>query len=600
MNKRKLEVRMVLQTSGLIVLTLLIVMGIALISYSRINENSLTSLNRQIIDQVATNVQTYIADLQRVSNLLNYDLNTQMYLNSKWNTAFERTEVTQKTAELLENIKLLRTDVSALILLSDNGDVLANESAGVLNPDYDFYSQPFYETAARGSLTLYRPHLQTYFNQNNQLVFSVVKAINSFDSGNKKGVVLMDLNMNNLRTICSNVKPGQKGYVMIVDTASSYIFHPEYAYIYKTATGSIESEHTLDDEIVTRVVMDGEVSFTNVSPNGRNQYITSKAVEGTDWVIIGVYPADELYSKQQSAAAIIVFGGLICIALGVLGTFFTAGMIFNPLRRLQNKMRLAEEGVLEISPEENRGDEIGELNESYNSMVVRINDLIQTTIKDEQDKRKIELRLLQAQINPHFLYNTLDSIVWMAQTKSDDVAIMADSLAKLFRLSLANGREIITIREELEHVAHYLTIQKMRYSKKFDYEIAVDDEILEMQTLKLTLQPIVENALYHGIKLKRQKGIILIHGFMQGNDIMLRVMDDGPGIPKEKLDTILLTENVSEKRLGGIGLKNVNERIRIYYGPKYGLTFSSEVDVGTVVEILIPAKKYTEGSNAAL
>ncbi|MEG2957551.1 MAG: sensor histidine kinase, partial [Christensenellaceae bacterium] len=221
-----------------------------------------------------------------------------------------------------------------------------------------------------------------------------------------------------------------------------------------------------------------------------------------------------------------------------------------------------------------------------------IHELMLRIKSEERQKRKAELNFLQAQINPHFLYNTLDSIVWMAETNHKDVVKMTESLAKLFRLSLSKGKEIIKIRDEVSHVENYLIIQKMRYTNKFDFKIDVEEQILDMQTLKLILQPLVENAIYHGIKNTRHKGNILIKGRLVMDNVLLQVMDDGAGIEHTKAAMLLSDDNKK-----GIGIKNVDERIKLYYGEQYGLEINSERDIGTVVDIWIPALPYSDDLN---
>ena len=242
-------------------------------------------------------------------------------------------------------------------------------------------------------------------------------------------------------------------------------------------------------------------------------------------------------------------------------------------------------------------NEIGHLSRNFNMMTEEIQNLIEQRDQEQQIKRKSELKVLQSQINPHFLYNTLDSIIWMAEWgKNQEVVRMTSSLAKLLRRSISNEQETVTVAEEVEYTETYLTIQKMRYKDKLEYEILVDPEILQEKIIKLILQPLVENAIYHGIKYKEGKGMLRIQGFRQENQIVLQVQDDGKGMDADTLAHIF-EKHTRDTRSNGVGLNNVNERIQLYYGCGYGLSFRSRLEEGTEAVITLPlgAKEENDG-----
>ena len=240
-------------------------------------------------------------------------------------------------------------------------------------------------------------------------------------------------------------------------------------------------------------------------------------------------------------------------------------------------------------------DEITELGMSFNIMIGKIKELLDSKIKEQENLKKAELRALQAQINPHFLYNTLDTIIWMAESKkTDDVVNIVTALSSFFRISLSKGMDWITIGEEVERIRSYLTIQKMRYRDILDFKIEVDKDVAENTILKLLLQPLVENALYHGIKNKRQVGTISVRARRKGEDeVLLEVEDDGIGFTPGKLAQLRaeLDDDSGDIKLeSGFGIGNVNNRIRLYYGKQYGLSIDSEYSTGTCVTLVIPAK----------
>jgi two-component system sensor histidine kinase YesM len=234
---------------------------------------------------------------------------------------------------------------------------------------------------------------------------------------------------------------------------------------------------------------------------------------------------------------------------------------------------------------------------SFNIMVGKIKDLLDAKIKEHENLKKAELRALQAQINPHFLYNTLDAIIWMAETrKIDNVVELVHKLSCFFRITLSEGKDWITVRDEIEHVVSYLAIQKMRYRDILDYRIDVPDSMHDGQVLKLTLQPLVENALYHGIKNKRRGGTIVVRGRqIEGDLLQISIEDDGIGMTRERLGEIraLLDADAGDEVTGesGYGISNVNQRIKLYYGQAYGLTIESEYMQGTTVSVVIPLQR---------
>jgi two-component system sensor histidine kinase YesM len=270
--------------------------------------------------------------------------------------------------------------------------------------------------------------------------------------------------------------------------------------------------------------------------------------------------------------------------------------IYLPIKKLHDVTTTITKNDLQALVTRDNVDEITELGMSFNIMIGRIRDLLDSKIKEQENLKKAELRALQAQINPHFLYNTLDTIIWMTESKrTDEVVKIVSALANFFRISLSKGRDWITIGEEIERTRSYLTIQKMRYRDIMDYRIEVDEKVSDNTVLKLVLQPLVENAIYHGLKNQRQSGIVTVRAKQKNeNEVLLEVEDDGIGFTPEKLAWInsLMNDNCDEIRFErGFGLDNVNKRIKLYYGKQYGLSITSQYQVGTCVAVSIPMTK---------
>ncbi|MFT3890920.1 MAG: sensor histidine kinase [Anaerolineales bacterium] len=303
----------------------------------------------------------------------------------------------------------------------------------------------------------------------------------------------------------------------------------------------------------------------------------------------------ESYVRWQILSIILVFSS---VAFSVLAAWSLSKSIYTPIKKLHDVTTTITRNDLQALMTSDNVDEITELGMSFNIMIGKIRELLDSKIKEQENLKKAELRALQAQINPHFLYNTLDTIIWMAESKkTDDVVKIVTALSSFFRISLSKGMDWITIGEELERIRSYLIIQQMRYRDILKFRIEADENVMENTILKLILQPLVENALYHGIKNKRQGGTIIVRAKRKGNDeVQLEVEDNGIGFTPTKLAQLraeLEDESGDIKLESGFGIGNVNKRIRLYYGKPYGVFIESEYTTGTRVTLVIPAKLET-------
>ena len=317
-----------------------------------------------------------------------------------------------------------------------------------------------------------------------------------------------------------------------------------------------------------------------------------------DYMLFEVNEADKQYKENQerftrlSLLYMILLPGVI--GFSALAAWIISASIYIPIKKLHDVTTTITGADLQALVTNNNVDEITELGISFNIMIGKIRELLDSKIREHDNLKKAELKALQAQINPHFLYNTLDTIVWMAEAnKSDQVIEMVCALSSFFRIALSKGKDWITVQQEIEHVRSYLAIQKMRYRDILDYQIEVDEALLNSTILKLTLQPLVENALYHGIKTKRNGGKIVVRvKGVDENMLFLDIEDNGVGFTPYKLAKIqtMLTEDSGDilVKESGFGLGNVNKRIKLYYGEQYGLSIKSHYRGGTQVTVAIP------------
>lgn len=296
----------------------------------------------------------------------------------------------------------------------------------------------------------------------------------------------------------------------------------------------------------------------------------------------------ELQQRQAVHVSVFLFIGVFAVASVV--SRWMARSVSKPIEELCRTTELVAKGDFDTRAEGTAGDEISVLTKSFNSMVGQIGVLVENIKEEQHNLRDTELKLLQAQINPHFLYNTLDTIIWLAEDKqTEQVVSMVGSLSEFFRTTLSEGRDVITIKEEEAHIRSYLEIQQFRYRDILEYKIAIPETVYHNTIMKLTIQPLVENALYHGIKNKRGKGMIHVTARKEEDVIIIDVIDNGIGMKPEELDSIRNKLTGQRHKEGGFGLANVHERIQLNYGERFGLSFTSEYGLGTTATVTIPA-----------
>ena len=360
------------------------------------------------------------------------------------------------------------------------------------------------------------------------------------------------------------------------------------------------------DDIVDSIDAGGRYS-ENIEMLDNNIYILTELIQ--DDIQYYIYYQTRYMEKvtdtlqKQIGRFMVVCSILIAVLIAVVAVsaVMIVSGILQPILQLNSVTEKIAQGDFNARAQVNSDDEVAELAVSFNKMAGNMQSLIDKVKEDERKMRKADLRLLQEQIQPHFLYNTLDTIVWLIESNEPDEAVtMVVTLSDFFREILSKGKEFISIKEEEKHISSYLQIQEMRYRDILEYDIQLDQVIYKYQILKLTLQPVVENALYHGIKYKRAKGCIHIHGEKEGDIIRLTVRDDGVGMDEEELAQLRQQiEKPCQETEKGFGLANVNERIHMYFGYEYGMKIESEKGKGTTVEIVIPAILEAPAENAA-
>ena len=414
------------------------------------------------------------------------------------------------------------------------------------------------------------PHVESIFAGYYPWVVTVVRPM---PAGASFRWVAVDVRFSNIGASISGVGIGQHGYCFLMDDQGNMVYHPQQQLLY----AGIKQEDT------ARLATLAEGTYVEDTIICSIQDVPDSA-----WRVVGVSFIDETVNESLGQMARIALAtAALILAAALLVGWVISHMLSRPLQRLENAMEAFEQDADGFAFQPVAGTrEVQELSDSFGHMVGRIQALMTTVREEEVNLRKTELKALQAQINPHFLYNTLDSIAWMCERgKNADAVKMVHALAKLFRISISRGHELIPIEKELQHAEAYLLIQKFRYKNQFTYHFTVDEGCLHCLCNKITLQPIIENAITHGLDLLVEPGHIEIEVCADGDDILFKVSDDGIGMAPEQVAQLLHSEPGDRT---GIGIKNVNDRLRIYFGAQYGLSIESVPDEGTTVTIRMP------------
>lgn len=529
----------------------------------------------EIVKQLGRNIESYIDHMQEV-----------MWMISSQDTSLInqlKEPLNQKAVRKSYFLEEMRNrgssnGVVSINIFGENGLVLTDSASNAIKDYIDVKQMEWYTKAveAQGKPVISASHTQNYLKNEGKWVFSLSAAI--MEENKIIGIVLIDMSYKNLTDMCNDIQLGEKGYVYIVGQGQEMIYHPKQQLIY---SGILQED-------LARVMQQEEGSFTEILEDKR--LVTVHSLKEVGWRVVGVsYIGELLVSKQEIIIPLIILT-LLALVVAFLISKRIVSQTAKPIRELTEHMQEIELGKLGVEIDtQSDTEEIQCLTASFKEMVYKIEGLIEQVEDNQKKLRKSELKVLQSQINPHFLYNSLDTIIWLGEREEcEKVVQMTAALARYFRLSLSKGKEVITIYEEVEHVKHYLQIQKIRYASKLTYTIEVSPDIFDEMIVKIVLQPLVENALYHGIKDLEEGGYIRVLGFREGNNIILEVYDNGKGMSREQIKNILKAPSSTSITKGGVAIKNVHERIQVYFGQDYGLSYESEYGKWTKVRITIP------------
>ena len=558
--------------------TLVTVIGMALLgifllrSYQSAMETLALEDNERLLNQVDINLNSYLRNMMRISD--------SVYYNSIKQIDFGASGIDNDLNLLYEANK---DTLVSLACFSEEGQLISAVPFSSLKPDIDVTEQDWFLKASEKMENLHFSdiHVQNLFDNSSDRyywVISLSRGVEITRNGSlESGILLVDMDFSGIQQLFTKVNIQSPGYVYLVDSNGKLIYHPKQNLIFS----NLIEENNIQDAAL-------EDGIHKESFHGEERMLVVKTVGYTGWKIISVTPIKRLYGtffrSQLMAFLVVAIAILVMIFLNQL----VSVRVVKPLKRLENSVK-----EIDFSPTPQiyigGPHEIQHLGKTIQSMVVEMRRLTDDIVREQEEKRKSELDALQSQINPHFLYNTLDSIMWMIEAeKYEDAISMVQALGSLFRISLSKGKTLITIEDEIRHAQSYVAIQKYRYKNRFEAFFDVDNSLTHYKTIKLIIQPLIENAIYYGMEFMDGDGEIHIRVKPDGADLSIEVADNGPGIPTERLSSLLTEETRERSRGSGIGLRNVHQRIQLYFGSSYGLEIESEPDEGTLVRIRLP------------
>ena len=572
--------------SSLVLVAIVIVVAFSLrYTQNSIYENS-SLYTQTIVRQMNQNIDSYITYMENIASIISESEDAQGFLFGEEDIAEHRKRLVEQFGIIING----REDIRNIGIVRKDGRVLFNDGTQEKNENLDLSTQQWYQSAISSgkNSVVTSSHVQHVIKNERPWVITLSRSIEDGIGGSKeKGVVFIDLNYSAISELCDQNSIGEKSYIYILNQDGNIVYHPQQQQLYN----ELQTENI---DIVLDADPQGEPVISG-SGNDSRVYTFAKS-EKTGWMVVGCMNMNELTRSSRQGQFIYVMTAVILIIIALLFSNHISRAISRPIQKLRDSMAKVQEGdfsatVMEV-PEQN---EIGSLTRSFNVMIHQIEELMKQNRIEQEQKRKSELKALQSQINPHFLYNTLDSIIWMAEgKKNEEVVLMTSSLAKFLRQSISNEDQQVSIGQEVEYARSYLTIQKMRYKNKLEYEIYLEASIKSCQIVKLVLQPIIENAIYHGIKYKEGMGMVTVRGYEKDGCVVLEVADNGVGMDEETLKHIFERHKVNY-RSNGVGVYNVQKRLKLYYGNDYGITYESEKGMGTKAVITIP--KVQEGSH---
>ena len=576
---KSIQSTMLVSFSALMVLAMLVFMVIAMrYTSGTIYENSINYMS-QIIQQVNYDIDTYIEYMENISSVIAKSSDVPRYLFDQNQTEAEREAEKERILTQFQTIMESRDDIYNVAAVAKNGRYIINQGDDELTGYVDIESLDWYQAAmeSKSGIAVSSSHVQNAIQSSYKWVITLSRALVNNQTGEREGLFFVDLNYSAISDLCNNNSIEEKGYIFVLDAEGNIVYHPKQQLMY----GGLKTEN-ID------AIMECREDSLIIDEGGDSKLYTMSKSKRRGWTVVGAaYTSELLKNNEQAQMWYLLVASILLLAVIGISSIISRE-ITKPIRSLRDSMRKVQNGQFGTHVEVITENEIGSLGRSFNLMTSEIQALMEQNVYEQKQKRKSELKALQAQINPHFLYNTLDSIIWMSEAgENDEVVEMTSALARLLRQSISNDKEEVELEKEIEYVKNYLTIQKMRYKDKLEFFIYVDPRVAHVPIIKLVLQPLVENAIYHGIKYKETKGNLKIYARPVDGRVEIVVADDGIGMDEDVMEHIF-DEHRKEQKRNGVGVPNVQKRLKLQYGSEYGIRYESVKGAGTKAVITIP------------
>ncbi|WP_247905580.1 cache domain-containing sensor histidine kinase [Streptococcus anginosus] len=568
MKRYSLLIQLVIYVFIMILALLGIVGGIYYQTSSVAIRQTTEQNTRKTIQQSGQFITSYLQKVKQTTSSLaeNEKIKTYAQIPSQENA--------EQLWQLFATILKTDSDLVSAILVTKDGNLISTDPELTMKTSADMMKEKWYQDAIhKGAMPILTPARRTVSHTTGEKwVISIMQEVVDKD-GKNLGVVRLDIGYKTLEAYLDQLQLGKEGFTFIVDANHDFVYHPKKA---------VYSSHA------EMKAMAPYLSVKNGYVKSKQAYVSQYQIPNSGWTLIGVSSMEQLHAVQTQILWSFIGTGLFALGVCLIGIWFVLRLWIKPLRDLQATILKVGSGHSDLRANETGSPELVDLARQFNIMLDRIDQLMIAVKEEEQNVRRYELQALSSQINPHFLYNTLDTIVWMAEfNDSKRVVKVTKSLAKYFRLALNQGHEQISLKDEIDHVRQYLFIQKQRYGEKLQYEIKELKQYDDYKIPKLILQPLVENAIYHGIKEMNRQGMIRVSVSENDTQLIVSIYDNGRGFVASE------TTNATLVRLGGVGLKNVDQRLQLQFGKSYHMEIKTEENTYTEIRLYFPRANKT-------
>lgn len=572
----------------------------------QLNKQAVDSVNSYVNDIIQLTMQPlYNNDILSILRKINNNYNT--FKDQKKSSFYEADEKNsynenrivlededKEITNYVNSIKEYKRHIHSVFLFDENGDSLYYSlKNGQLDKAYNSYTESWFKqtkllfgqpvVSGATAIPNILPHLPNKINYD----FTVSRAIKDNNAIDVLGYISIFSDVSVLKNICTEIKSVNGERIIVLDSKNSIVYDIDENNISKNIADKSAGLALLKNKKL-------EIGNRMLEIEGKNYLLMVNNITSPDWKLVRIIPENTLYLSTESVQSKLIFIIILFTLISLIMSISISYGITKPLKKLIKSMKLIEKGDLSIRFKTKYNDEIGQLGNGFNNMIGEIERLINDVYITNIRKKEAELNALQAQINPHFIYNTLESIRMMAKINNEpDTAYMISILGNLLRYSIHTRNQVVSLKEEFEHLKNYIILQNHRFENKYELLIDIPEELYNIEIIKLVFQPIVENAIYYAYDSFEGKAVILITAYRRDEMIVFKVEDKGMGMTVKQLESLNesindFTNGKKEKR--GIGLRNVNERIKLYYGENYGVKISSKLKSGTIVKLEIPVK----------